>query len=253
MIRLNSPNIDDFKSMKIFYWDSSFLLINGGKPVGIKIPTEVMVEWLDTRVDAEKDLAEWSKKLDLEKEWGTITVPNPTQYPNINLFFVGHIDSDMIKEVEILPDPATDKLTESFMKLGNLRTAANIGSDKVPEVLMATKNPATVLKNTGTGTSQLDQSGVKTTDDIEKSMTNKVIDTLHLDSRSAKYHLSNEDMHKYTGVEKSNPKSFQSGSNVGFIDLNTVTNEVLFTQIRMLREVIFDVIPRSRYDHLVRN
>ncbi len=60
-------------------------------------------------------------------------------------------------------------------------------------------------------------------------------------------------MHKYTGVEKFNPKNFQSGSSVGFIDMNTVTNEVLFAQIRMLRELMFDVVPQSRYDHLVGN
>ncbi len=82
-------------------------------------------------------------------------------------------------------------------------------------------------------------------------MTNEAIDILHLDFRGAKDRLSNEDMHKYTGVEKFNPKIFQSGSSVGFIDLNGVTNEVLFAQIRILRELMFDVIPLSRYDHLV--
>ncbi len=60
-------------------------------------------------------------------------------------------------------------------------------------------------------------------------------------------------MHKYTGIEKFNPKSFKSGSSVGFIDQNTAPYEVLFAQIRMLRELMFDVIPLSRYDHLVRN
>ncbi len=59
-------------------------------------------------------------------------------------------------------------------------------------------------------------------------------------------------MHKYTGTETFNPKSFQSSSSVGFIELNTVAKEVLFDQIRMLRELMFDVIPLSRYDHLVR-
>ncbi len=67
MIRLNSPNIDDFNPMKIVYWDNSFLLINGGKPVRVKIPTEVLFDWLDSRVGAEKDISNWSKKLDLEK------------------------------------------------------------------------------------------------------------------------------------------------------------------------------------------
>ncbi len=32
-----------------------------------------------------------------------------------------------------------------------------------------------------------------------------------------------------------------------------MTNKVLFAQIRMLRELMFDVIPLSRYDHLVGN
>ncbi len=36
MIRLNSSNIDDFKPLKILYWDTSFLLINEGKPVSLK-------------------------------------------------------------------------------------------------------------------------------------------------------------------------------------------------------------------------
>ncbi len=40
----------------------------------------------------------------------------------------------MIKEVEILPDPTTEKLAESFMKLGSQSTVANVGSNKEPEV-----------------------------------------------------------------------------------------------------------------------
>ncbi len=118
MIRLRSPSLDDLKHLKIVYWDNSFLYINEGKPVGVKIPTEVMVEWLDSRVDAEKDLVERSKTLDLEMDWGIITVPNPTQYPNVELFFLGHLDSDTIREVEILPEQVTDKLTESFSTYG---------------------------------------------------------------------------------------------------------------------------------------
>ncbi len=47
MIRLNSNNIDDFKPLKILYWENSFLLVNEGKPVGVKIPTKISIEWLD--------------------------------------------------------------------------------------------------------------------------------------------------------------------------------------------------------------
>ncbi len=85
MIRLNSSNIDDFKPLKILYWDMSFLIINEGKPVGIKAPTELSVEWLDS----------------------------------IHLYFKGHLDSDLIKDLETPMDPTTDKLADSFMKLGS--------------------------------------------------------------------------------------------------------------------------------------
>ncbi len=60
-------------------------------------------------------------------------------------------------------------------------------------------------------------------------------------------------MHKYKGAEKLNPNSFKSGSSVGYIDLTTAPDEVVFAQIRMLRELMFNVIPLSRYNHLVRN
>ncbi len=253
MIRLNSNDIDDFKPLKILYWDTSFLLVNEGKPVGVKVPTEISVEWLDSRIDAEKDLVERSKCMDLEIDCGIVTVPNPTQFLNILLFFKGHLNCDLIKDVDTPTDPTTDKLADSFMKLGSQCAVVNVSSDKEPELPMDMAKPATVSKVPVAGASQYDNGIFKTTDDINKSMTNEAIDVLHLDSRGAKDCLSNEDMHKYTCVEKFNPKSFQSGSSVGFIDLNTVTNEVLFAQIRMLRELMFDVVPLSRYDHLVGN
>ncbi len=57
----------------------------------------------------------------------------------------------------------------------------------------------------------------------------------------------------YAGNEKFNPNSFKSGSIVGNINLNTATDEVLFAQIRTLKELIFNVIQLSRYNHLVGN
>ncbi len=99
MIRLNSSNIDDFKPLKILYWEMSFPLINECKPVGIKAPTEISVEWLDSPINAEKDLVDRCKCMDLEIDWGVVSVPNPTEYPNIHLYFKGHLDSDLIKDV----------------------------------------------------------------------------------------------------------------------------------------------------------
>ncbi len=156
------------------------------------------------------------------------------EYPNIHLNFMGHLDSDMIKDVDTPTDPTTDKLADSFMKLGSQCTIVKVSSDKEPELPMDTLKPG-----------QSDNGGIKTTDDINKSMTNDAIDALHLDFRGKKDRLSIEDIYKYSGVEKFNPKSFQSGSSVGFIDLNAATKEVLFSQIRMLRELMFDVIPLS--------
>ncbi len=74
---------------------------------------------------------------------------------------------------------------------------------------MDTANPATVWKVPVAGASQYNKGSIKTTDDINKSMTNEAIDVLRLDSRDAKDRLSNEDMHKYTSVEIFSPKSFQ--------------------------------------------
>ncbi len=77
MIRLHCPNIDDFKLLKILYWNTSFLLVNEGKPVRIKIPTEISVEWLDSRKDNEKDLVDRSKCMDLDSDWAIVTTePN---------------------------------------------------------------------------------------------------------------------------------------------------------------------------------
>ncbi len=128
------------------------------------------------------------------------------------------------------------------MKLGSQCAVVNVSSDKEPELLMDT------LK-----ASQSDSGGIKTTNDLNKEMKSDVIDSLSLDFRGESDRLSVDDIHKYTGVMKFNPKSFQSVSSIRFIDLNSTTNKVLFAQIRMLRELIFDVIPLSQYDHLVRN
>ncbi len=54
-------------------------------------------------------------------------------------------------------------------------------------------------------------------------------------------------------MKNSTLMSFKSGSSVGYIDLNTASEDVLFAQIRMLKELMFDVILLSRYNHLVRN
>ncbi len=74
-----------------------------------------------------------------------------------------------------------------------------------------------------------------------------------LDTISERDLCQKEDMHKYMVDEKFNPKSIKSGSSVGYIDLDTVPYELKFAQIRMLRELMFNLIHLSRYNHLVGN
>ncbi len=71
-------------------------------------------------------------------------------------------------------------------------------------------------------------------------MSAKVIHSLYLNSRAKVDLLKKEDMYKYKGDEKFNLKSFKSGSSDGYIDLETVSYEVKVTQIRMLKELMFD-------------
>ncbi len=118
------------------------------------------------------------------------------------------------------------------MKIGNM-TEASQGAETVPKMLSV--------------------SVVAALDDHDRSMLPEVLDNLQLDTRGVKDLLHKEDMHKYEGNKKFNPKSFMSGSSVGYINLSAVTNELLFAQIRMIRELMFNVIPLSRYNHLVGN
>ncbi len=77
MIGMECQSINDLKPLKIVYWDNSFLYMNGGKPVGLKMPTEEKVDWLDSCLGAEENLVKERKSLDLAMEWDTIEVPNP--------------------------------------------------------------------------------------------------------------------------------------------------------------------------------
>ncbi len=58
---------------------------------------------------------------------------------------------------------------------------------------------------------------------------------------------------KYMGDVKCNPKSFKSDPTVGYINLDIVSFDLIFAQIRMTKELRFDVLPLSRFNHLVRS
>ncbi len=116
---------------------------------------------------------------------------------------------------------------------------------------METETTTEAFKGAEFGLNQLALIGVKSIDDTEKVMTSEVLYDLQLNTRGDMDRLHKDDAYKYKGDEQFNLKSFKSGSSVGYIAMNTATEEVLFAQIRMLKEQMFDVIPVSKCNHLV--
>ncbi len=77
---------------------------------------------------------------------------------------------------------------------------------------------------------------MKVTQHVDKdtALKSDVLDILHFDTIGKKDLLQADDVHKYEGDEKFNPKSFKSGSSVGYIDVEEVSYELKFAQLRML-------------------
>ncbi len=160
-----------------------------------------------------------------------------------------------------LTPQVTDELADSFSKLGTAKAPTPVSDSKMVVVNPDQKvdTPMEIMQTTeaSQGTEAypktLSVPGGAALNYHEINMLPEVVGNLQLDTRGVKDLLCKEDMHKYEGDEKFNPKSFRSGSSVGHINLLDVTHEVLFAQIGILRELMFDMIPLSRYNHLVRN
>ncbi len=90
MIRMMSKGIDDFGPL------NSCLFMNRVYPVGIKIPTEMEIEWLSSPSEQDKTTVELAMSCDKLNSWSMVRIPNPNHYPNHSLYFMGHLDSDNI-------------------------------------------------------------------------------------------------------------------------------------------------------------
>ncbi len=77
---------------------------------------------------------------------------------------------------------------------------------------------------------------MKVTQHDAKDMTMKsqVLDILYLPTRGKKDLLHVDNVHKYEGDEKFNPKNFKSCPSVQYIDVEEVSYELKFAQVRML-------------------
>ncbi len=266
MIRYRSKSIDDLGVLRIQYLDNSSLFIKCGYAVGVIIPTETDVDWLITPSVDEKTIVELASSSEHNKNWSVITIPNPSNYMNHELYFVGHLDNDNILQdiSNVLPPltpGVTDEPADSLEKLGKATAPTEVGDLKMvvfkPDQQVDTPMEIGQMTEASKGADIIPKpsvvSGVIVPDDHDRSILPEVLDDLQLDARGVKDLLRKEDMYKYEGDEKFNPKSFKSGSSVGYIDRSKVTDEVLFAQIRMLRELMFNVIPLSRYNHQAGN
>ncbi len=160
-----------------------------------------------------------------------ITIPNPYNYLNHELYFLGHLDNDNIlqgigKVLPLLPPGVTDELADSFEKMGKATAPTMVCDLKM--VIIKPDQQADTLMEIGQTTEASKGAdvvpkpsvflGVIAPDDHNRSMLPEVLYDLQLDTRGVKDLLQKEDMNKYEGDKKFNPKSFKSGSSVGYID-----------------------------------
>ncbi len=144
---------------------------------------------------------------------------------------MGHLDNDNILQdsgnvLPLLTPRVTDELADSFEKLSNATGPTTVGDLKIVIVKpdQQADTPMEIGQNTEASKGvdvvpkPLVVSGIITSDYHNRSMLPEVLDDLQLDTRGVKYLLQKEDMHKYEGDEKFNPKSFKSSSSVGYID-----------------------------------
>ncbi len=87
--------------------------------------------------------------------------------------------------------------------------------------------------------------------DSNVEMDSDDVSTLIVNLISDKDHLQDNDKAKYTGVTKFNPKSFKSGTSVGYINVRESSFELLFAQVKMAMDKMFTVLRLSRFNHLV--
>ncbi len=195
--------------------------------VVVKAPTEVEIEWLLIPSEEEKTIVERAMSDKMNQVWDTITVPNPTLYINLSLYFDGHLDSNhmlpRISNVLQVLLKTIEELADIFKTLGQ-ESKPKIRGDFKMVVVNPNQKDDTLIEEgeieqsppQGAAVPLKIVSTVKVTvhDDTESRMSSIVIDSLQVDKRCKRELLQKEDMHKYAGDEKFNPKSFKSSSSV---------------------------------------
>ncbi len=145
--------------------------------------------------------------------WNILMIPNPSQYLNLGLYFVGHLDNDNLLEQmgRVVPTPLsrTDELANQFAKLSkgppkpilpvyqmvvvdpSQEVNTPMEEGELPQTL--TGSTTTPVKETSTGSLPHDNSDVG------------VADILNIGNIRKNDHLQDKDSHKYEGDVKFHP------------------------------------------------
>ncbi len=105
----------------------AILFVKNGYTVGVKWPTESEIEWLSTPPEDEKTIVESALEDENNLVWKTVMVPNPSNYINLGLYFVGYLYSDILLESMGRDTPFTskwtDELSDIFELLGDTKAS----------------------------------------------------------------------------------------------------------------------------------
>ncbi len=167
---------------------------------------------------------------EMNQVWDTIMVANPFRYINIGLYNDGHLDNNnMLSQI----DNVLQVTPKSTNELGDI--LKNLGQESQPKptddfkiVVINPNQKVNTLMEVGEinksppqGATSSPKTGstINATvhNDSNSRMSSTVIDNLQHDMRCKRDLLKKEDMDKYKGDKKFNPKSFKSGLSVGYI------------------------------------
>ncbi len=146
---------------------------------------------------------------------------NPSEYLNIGLYFIGHLDNDNIFErmgpFVIPPLSSTDQLAKQFAKLIKeppkpiLPVHQMVVIDPSQEVNTPMEKGKLPQTPTGSIATQVIEKIIcsQLSDDSDMQMNPVIVDILNIDNIQKNDLLHDKDSHKYEGDMKFNPKSFR--------------------------------------------
>ncbi len=197
------------------------------------------------------------------------------QYIKYALYYYGPLDDDQIvswHSQSELEDEASSSASELVKKLERQtleETKMQVSNKTVGNKIDLPKNDTTqmeveesiqkplqgetvpLIEDKSVATNGITSPTSAHNDSSDVEMKNVNIDILNVSDKGEDDRLHLEDFDKYTGSTKFNSKSFKAGYGQGTISMTKSSFELLFTQVKIVMDKIFKIIPLSRYNHLV--